>query len=118
MVGLGKKDLQNLAKENLDLLDPMSLVYISYETPPDSSKIVNFIINWKTTYKDAKTIGGLLKKVIINKFHKGLKVVNEAYSAYDSYLEKFYWSEDILAFKDRLYKSGGVIQVITLIKEK
>lgn len=54
----------------------------------------------------------------VNDFHKGLKVVNEEYHAYDQYLESFYWSEDILTFKDRLYKSGGVIQVVPLVKKK
>ncbi|WP_143166927.1 hypothetical protein [Pedobacter caeni] len=62
LIGLGKQDIIESPNENIEPLDSMGLVDVYYETLPDSSKIVNSLITWKTTYKDANAIGSLLKK--------------------------------------------------------
>ncbi|GGG88935.1 hypothetical protein GCM10007415_23780 [Parapedobacter pyrenivorans] len=113
VVGIGTSNMVSSLKDDsvLDNLDPMSLVFVNYRTPSDPDKLVNFTVYWKTTNKDARKVGNMIKKSISKKFNKGVEVVDKTYVEYNRYLNEYYWSNDILTFKERLYKSGGIIQV-------
>jgi hypothetical protein len=116
MFSIGKKESCDIINKEIksEELNRMDYVYF-YKRNYSMCKITNCTISWKTTSKEAKAIGNLLKKNIDRDFYKGLRVIDEEYIAYNKYLEHYYWSEDILKYKDRLYKSGGVIQVEPII---
>lgn len=118
VIGIGLHNKESSFEEDsiVDNLDPMSLVFVNYRTPSDPERLVNFTIYWKTTNKDARKVGNMMKKSISKKFNQGLEVVDKTYAEYNSYLKDYFWSNDILILKDKLYKSGGVIQVQPILK--
>ncbi|MDR1450797.1 MAG: hypothetical protein LBI57_00460 [Helicobacteraceae bacterium] len=118
MINIGNKKCYNDIQEELNRATLINgkdgFIYLYCKLYEHETKIVNTTIVWKTTNKYEKSYGKLLIKNIKENFHQGLIAEDEQYSCYNRYLEKYYWSNDILAVKDKLYKSGGVIKVSTV----
>ena len=59
----------------------------------------------------AKCNGIALKKRIRESFNQGMETSDNRYNNYNKIFHKYYWSNEVNNYLDKLYYSGGVIPI-------
>ncbi|AHF17518.1 hypothetical protein NIASO_09130 [Niabella soli DSM 19437] len=95
--------------------DKVDFIYMHHEAYPNEEKITDTTFIWNTSNPVAKKNGDKLKKFIAKHFKKGMKVIDDNYISLNKSLANFYWPEEILHNKNKLFNTGGVVQITTLI---
>jgi len=83
--------------------DKYDFIYLINMRSKGEFKVTETHFIWTPTKSDsAKKIGKMLKKEIQNVCNVGMEVVDNKYSGYNKYLQKFYWPAEVITYKDFL----------------
>lgn len=92
--------------------DKKDFIYMTNFWYPNEIKITDTSFIWNPQQSPhAKYNGIALKKIIRESFNQGMKTSDDRYNEFNKIFHKYYWSNEVDNYLDKLYYSGGIIPI-------
>jgi hypothetical protein len=92
--------------------DKKDFIYMTNFWYPNEIKITDTSFIWNPQQSThAKYNGIALKKIIRESFNQGMKTSDDRYNEFNKIFHKYYWSNEVDNYLDKLYYSGGIIPI-------